>query len=155
MSTIDTLMTNEVVAVPPDQTVTEVVRLMADSEVGAVAVVEGEALVGLFTERDLLNRVVAKGLDPATTSVGEVATKELVTVTADTSIRVCGEKLQDMNIRHLPVVDGNRPLGIVSARDFFSHVAAGFESLIERVQYDEQLREDLDPYDHLGGSYGR
>ncbi len=155
MTTIEALMTSELVTAQSTETVSVVAGRMAEAEVGAVAVVEDDTLVGVFTERDLVCRVVAKGLDPAATPVGDVATGDVITVTCETPIRVCAEKLQGMNIRHLPVVDGTQPVGIVSARDFFSHVAAGLESLIERVRYDEDLRQDLDPYDHIGGSYGR
>jgi CBS domain-containing protein len=58
-------------------------------------------------------------------------------------------------VRHLPVLSDGRPVGILSARDFFEAVSGGLEALIERARYDEKLRDNIDPYDHLGGSYGR
>ncbi len=128
---------------------------MSDAAVGTVVLLEAEALAGLFTERDLLTRVVAEGRDPSATRVGDVATRDVVTVTADASLRQCADELKTRNVRHLPIVDGRRPVGIISARDFFAVVAGELESLFERARYDEQLREDIDPYDHMGGAYGR
>ena len=74
-------------------------------------------LVGIFTERDLLTRVVAYGLDPATTSVGEVMTKELVVADVDDHYEAALEKMKDCNCRHLPVVENDRLVGVVSMRD--------------------------------------
>ena len=152
---IKTLMNKEVVAAHPDETVEMVARRMSGKAVGAVVLLEAETLAGLFTERDLLTRVVAEGRDPAATRVGDVATHDLVTMPADASVRQCAEELKVRNVRHLPIVEGGRLVGIISARDFFAVVAGEFEKLLERARYDEQLREDIDPYDHMGGAYGR
>ncbi len=83
------------------------------------------------------------------------ASGDVHTVTRDASLRECAEKLRANHVRHLPVVDGNRPVGIISARDFFETASSELEGLVEHLRYDEQLREGQDPYDHLGGSYGR
>ena len=155
MPTIDSYMKREMITALPTETVADVAVRMRAAEVGATIVVENNSLVGVFTERDLLNRVVADGCDPAKTSVGEVSTTVLQTVSPSASIRECAEKLRDHHVRHLPVVEDGVPVGIISSRDFFVEVSSQLESLIERVRYDEELRENLDPYDHLGGSYGR
>jgi CBS domain-containing protein len=84
-----------------------------------------------------------------------VATREVLSVEVGAPLRVCAEALRDRAIRHLPVVDEGRPIGIISARDFFGAVTDGFEKVIERARFDEQMQQDADPYDHLGGSYGR
>jgi len=101
----------------PDLTVRQAAQYMSSREVGAVPVLEMGRLVGIFTERDLLTRVVAHGLDPATTSVGEVMTKELVVAEADEDYEAALEKMKDCNCRHLPVVDEDRLVGIISMRD--------------------------------------
>ncbi len=101
----------------PDLTVRQAAQYMTTKEVGAVPVLEKGRLVGIFTERDLLTRVVAHGLDPATTRVGEVMTKELVVAEADENYEAALEKMKDCNCRHLPVVDQDRLLGVVSMRD--------------------------------------
>ena len=65
------------------------------------------------------------------------------------------QRVPQLGRRHLPVLEGGKPVGVISARDFFAAVAGGLEEWIERARYDEKLRENVDPYDHLGGSYGR
>ena len=155
MLSIDTLMNPRVVTANPQDPVSEVAQRMNQASIGAVVLVEGEEFVGIFSERDLLTRVVAEGRDPASTDVGSVATRKVVTVSPRASLRECVEALRSHGVRHLPVVDGRRLVGIIAARDFFEAVAEGLERFIERARYDEQLRENLDPFDHLGGSYGR
>ncbi len=156
MASIETLMKRDVLTAGATEMVAEVVARMHRASVGAAVLVDGDqGPTGMFSERDLLRRVVAEGRDPASTDVGSVATREVVTVTPGTSLRECAETLRKNAVRHLPVVEGGRVVGIVSARDFFQAVSAELERYIEQARYDEQLREDVDPYDHLGGSYGR
>ncbi len=155
MSALESYIARELVVAAPEEKVSEVAVRMRSAEVGAALVVENGTLVGIFSERDLLNRVIADGCDAAATPVGEVATTVLHTVSSSSSIKECARKLQEHHVRHLPVVDGEKPVGIISSRDFFSEISARLEDLIERVRYDEQLRENVDPYDHIGGSYGR
>jgi CBS domain-containing protein len=155
MVSIEALMNREVVTARADESVAQAVGRMNEASVGALVVLEGDALAGMFSERDLVRRVVAAGKDPASIDVGSVATRDVVSVTPDTPLRRCAELLREQALRHLPVVEGRTVVGIVSARDFFDAVAGELERFIERARYEEQLREDVDPYDHLGGSYGR
>jgi len=152
---VEALMKRELVGVDPGVSVAEAARRMREARVGAVLLLEGGSLTGIFSERDLATRVVAEGRSPEATKVGEVATRPVVTVAAGTSLRQCAETLRDKGLRHLPVVSGGKAVGILSARDFFEAVAGGLEGLIERSRYDEKLRDNIDPYDHIGGSYGR
>jgi len=152
---IERLMSRDVVTATAGETVAAVVERMSGASVGAVVVLEEDRVAGVFSERDLLKRVVAAGKDPGATEVGSVATSEVVTVEPTTSLRDCAETLKRHKVRHLPVVAGRRLVGIVSARDFFTTLARELEGFIERSRYEEQLRENVDPYDHLGGSYGR
>jgi len=99
--------------------------------------------------------VAAEGRDPAATAVGDVATRDVVSVQRPVSLRDCAAALRSHGVRHLPVVEAGRLVGIVSARDFFQAVSGELERFIERSRYEEQLRENVDPYDHLGGGYGR
>jgi CBS domain-containing protein len=104
--------------VSPETTVLEAVRLMSDQQVGAVAVTREGKLTGIFTERDLMIRVVLEGRDPAATRIGEVMTENCISAKKDMSM---GEALQIMtesHFRHLPVVDENdRVLGLLSIRN--------------------------------------
>ena len=155
MTSIEELMHRDVVTAEPDETVGAVVRRMCDAGVGAAVIVEDGALRALFTERDLLTRVVGDGKDPASTRIIEVSTEQVITVPRDTPLRTCAEALKKRKSRHLPVVEGGRPVGIVSARDFFELLSEGLEGLVDQLRYEDQLASGEDPYDHLGGSYGR
>ena len=146
-------MTQGVITAEPDENVASVARRMSEAGVGAVFLVAGSKTVGVFTERDLLTRVVAKGHDPAQTLVGDVATREVVAVSEDSSLRKCAEQLKEHGFRHLPVQGADGVVGVVSARDFFLAVSSEMQSLLERRAYDEELREGFDPYDHVGGGY--
>lgn len=155
MAIIGSLMQTEMVTAKPDETVSDVAQRMRDNRVGAVLVVKDGKLAGLFSERDLLMRIVAEGKDPKTTLVQEVATKELVTVAVDAHVRDCAKILKEKRFRHLPVVDGGKPVGILSARDFFEFVVDGLERFVDDMRYKQDVEEGLDPYDHFGGGYGR
>jgi CBS domain-containing protein len=98
-------------------TVREAARIMSENNVGIVAVLEGDRLVGVFSERDVVQRVVHRGLDPARTAVGEVMTTNLVVADADDDYQTAMHKMDHANIRHLPVVSGERLLSMLSIRD--------------------------------------
>lgn len=153
MAVARTVMKTDVVSARPDETVAAVAARMRDHAVGAVLLMAGDELEGIFSERDLLTRIVAEGRDAAQTTVGQVATTHPVTVEADTPIRRCAEILREQRCRHLPVVEGKRPVGIISARDFFEFVVGELERFIDARRYQDQLEDGLDPYEGFGGGY--
>ncbi len=157
MALIEDLMKTELVTVGPDESARQAAGQMEKNGVGAVLVVGGDgALTGILSERDLMARVVAAGLDPDATTVGSVATTEgLATVEPDTHIRDCAKLIRERGIRHVPVLRGGKPVGILSARDLLVEVVGGLESYIDRARYEQKLDEGEDPYDHVGGSYAR
>ena len=155
MSAIETLMATELISATPGDSVLDVADRMARNRVGAVLVVDGGRLVGLFSERDLLIRVLGAGQDPRTTTVGSVATAEVVTIDADQSVRSVVEVFRTHRFRHLPVLRGGRAVGILSTRDFLAFVVDGLERYVEKARYDQDRAAGADPYDHVGGSYGR
>jgi CBS domain-containing protein len=159
MALIEDLMKTKLVIAGPKETVRQVSSQMDQNGVGAVLVVEGSGdtaeLRGLFSERDLLHRVVVAGLDPETTPIESVMTKEPITVGPETHIRKCAELIRERGFRHLPVVHDGRPIGILSARDFQQYIVAGLESFIDQARYREALEEGHDPYNHMGGSYSK
>lgn len=106
-----------VIHVAPNESVRKAVSTMTEHNIGAVAVVETGHLVGIFTERDLMRRVVAKNLDPASTSVADVMTTDVQTASPAETTRECVERMKSLHCRHLPVVDGDRLIGMVSFRD--------------------------------------
>lgn len=97
--------------------VTEAVRVMATNNVGIVIVLDGDKLAGVFSERDVVRRVVDAGLDPAETSVGNVMTRDIVVADADEDYQSAMRKMDQANIRHLPVVTEGRLLSMISIRD--------------------------------------
>lgn len=105
------------VVVLHDATVAEAARRMAERNVGAVPVVDRGRVAGVFSERDLLTRVVAAGRDPAGTRVAEVMTTNLVVASPDDSYEECLRRMQRAGIRHLLVLAEGRLVGIVSLRD--------------------------------------
>jgi CBS domain-containing protein len=104
---------------------------MTDRRVGAVAVLDGSRLAGIVSERDIMGRVVAKGLDPDTTHVGDVMTRDLVVATAAESHEDGLRKMKQAGCRHLPVVEADRLIGMVSQRDLLQ---------IDLTEKDEEIR---------------
>lgn len=155
MAIIGSLMKTEMITVKPDDLVADAARLMSQNHVGAVLVVEGDAMKGIVSERDVVTRVVAEGRDPSATTVSEIATAVVVDVDVGTRIRKCAELQFAMGVRHLPVTENGKPVGILSSRDFLAYVVEGLERVIDKIGYEEALGEGEDPYDHLGGSYGK
>jgi len=97
--------------------VLDVAKMMSEKNVGAVAVLDSGRLVGIFSERDLMKRVVAAGLDPKRTQVVNVMTKDLVVGRPDDDINDALQKMHSIGCRHLPVVDSGNLMGMISLRD--------------------------------------
>jgi CBS domain-containing protein len=93
------------------------VRVMAAHNVGIVIILDGDAVAGVFSERDVVRRVVDLGLDPDTTPVGDVMTREIITAAVDEDYRSAIRKMDQANIRHLLVVSGGHALSMISIRD--------------------------------------
>ena len=104
-------------AVRKDATVTEAAHTMIEKNVGIVVVLDGDRLVGVFSERDAVRRVIAKGLDPARTAVGEVMTRDLVMADQDEDYQTAMRTMDQANIRHLPIVRASQVVSMLSIRD--------------------------------------
>ena len=155
MAGIDTVMVTDMVTADPNETVAEVAQRMSRNRVGAVLLVERNVLRGLFSERDLLTRVVQVGRDPRTTRVGEVATRDVCTIDVGAPLKEVLSLFRKKKFRHLPVLRGTMPVGILSTRDFLEYLVEGLEHYIDQLKYKRELAEGVDPYDHVGGSYGK
>jgi CBS domain-containing protein len=103
------------------QTVLDVARAMVAHNIGAVPVLRDGVLVGIFSERDLMKRVLVEGRDPGTTRVEEVMTLEPFTVNPQESPETCMLLMRRHGFRHLPVCDGQRLVGVISVRDLMLH----------------------------------
>jgi CBS domain-containing protein len=125
----------KILIAPPDTSVSEAARLMAKRKVSAVMVVEGGRLVGIFTERDAVYRVIAKGRDAHTTRLAEVMTLDPKTVTPDESFGYAMLMMYEHGFRHAPVIENSRPVGIVSARNALDPELEEFESEAQRRKH--------------------
>ncbi len=111
----------ELFFITSDKTVREAVKIMTEANIGAVCVFEGDRLVGMFSERDLMKRVVNKDLNPADVKLSEVMTKQLIVAQADEEVRDALEKMQQLHCRHMPVVENKKLIGVVSLRKLLLH----------------------------------
>lgn len=113
------LMTAEILSVEPSITVQEAVELMDKNDIGSLVILSPiRDLLGIFTERDLMKRVVAKRKDPLKTKISEVMTPNVMVAQASDSAWELLELMHNERFRHLPVVDGRKVVGIVSLKDF-------------------------------------
>jgi CBS domain-containing protein len=110
-------MTPGVRAVAPTDSVTEAAQAMKEQDVGSLPVVEGARLVGIVTDRDIVVRAVAEGVDPRTATVGEVTSGDLVTVEPDEDLDDALKLMAQHRIRRLPVVEDGRLVGVVAQAD--------------------------------------
>jgi len=117
----DLLKKQVVISAEPDHTVLQVARLMVDHNIGAVPVVQHGRLLGIFSERDLMNRVVVAGKDPARTPVSQVMTEDPMTVQPGDSLETCMTLMRRHGFRHLPVCLDRELSGFISLRDILLH----------------------------------
>jgi CBS domain-containing protein len=117
MGSIRDLMTENPTSCEPSTTVVEAAKVMANEDVGPVPVVQGGRVVGLVTDRDLVVRVLAEGRDPSSTTIGEIASSDLVTVQPDTDLSEALRLMAQNQVRRLPVVEGEQLVGIVAQAD--------------------------------------
>lgn len=114
----------DVVSISAEANVLDAARLMNERRIGALVVVRGEKVIGIFTERDILNRVVAKQRDAAATAVHEVMTSPVACCSPETSRAECRSVMRHRRIRHLPVVEDERLMGIISIGDILEEEGA-------------------------------
>jgi CBS domain-containing protein len=140
---VSEIMTKAAVTDQPDDTLADAARKMWKQQTGSLLVMDGEDLVGIVTERDVL-KAVAGGESMQDTRVSEVMSKDLVTVGPGTSLREAAKIMTDRWIRHLPVVDGGTLVGIISQRDLAGVLAGALnepEALEALVEASELARE--------------
>jgi len=111
------VMTRSPVTVPASAPIQEAARQMRDQAIGDVIVLKDGAICGIVTDRDITVRAVAEGRDPKSTPVGDICTEGLATVTPDASVAEAVELMRSKAVRRLPVVEGGKPIGIVSIGD--------------------------------------
>ena len=124
----------EVHAVAPEAPVIEAIRLMAAKSIGAVLVLRGDALEGILSERDYARKVVLQGRSSADTPASAIMTAQVVTVAPDTPVPACMQLMTERRIRHLPVLEGGRVVGVISIGDLVKAVIAEQQLELEQLQ---------------------
>lgn len=120
--------------VSPDAFVFEALQLMFDNDVGAVAVMDNDQLVGIITERDCSRKVLLQDRSPRSTRVREVMTGGVYTVRLDQTVDDCMALMTEKNVRHLPVLENSRLIGIISIRDAVRYTMEAQAFLIEQLE---------------------
>ena len=124
-----------VVTVRPELSVLEAIKILAAENIGAAVVMSGDRLAGIFSERDYTRKVILKGRSSDTTRVEEIMTSNVVVVSPRTKARDCMALMTEKGIRHLPVVDEGRVIGMVSIRDIVSDIIADQDFTIEQLEH--------------------
>jgi CBS domain-containing protein len=140
---VSEIMTNAAVTDSPDETLADAARKMWHQQTGSLLVLDGEDLVGIVTERDVL-RAAARGTRFEDVRISEVMTKDIVSVPPGTSVREAAKIMADRWIRHLPVLDSGKLVGVLSQRDLAGLLAGALnepEALQQLVEASELVRE--------------
>lgn len=124
----------DVYAVAPDASVYEAVQQMAEKNVGALVVMKGSELVGIISERDYARKVILKDRSSRDTPVADIMTVSLVTVATDATVDECMRLCTDGRLRHLPVLDGGRVVGVVSIGDLVKATISEQQQTINQLE---------------------
>ncbi len=123
----------ELLTISDEATVADAARTMSTGHVGCLLVVNAQRqLVGILTERDIMRDVVAKAADPTTLAVGDVMKTDVIACRMDTSINQAQKLMAKHRIRHLPILDGDDPVGMISSRDIHAHKLAVTEAIAKQ-----------------------
>lgn len=125
-------------SVSPDQTIYEALEMLALKDVGAVLVMDGNKLVGIFSERDYARKLILKGFHSNDTLVKDLMTKDLIVISPNTTIIECMSLMTDKRIRHLPVVEGEKVIGIITIGDVVNTF----------IKYQDETIKSLEGYIH-------
>jgi CBS domain-containing protein len=137
MTTVQTLLERKgraIFSVEPQAAVLDAIRLMAEHHVGALLVMRGAALEGIVSERDYARKVILRGRSSADTPVRDIMSSPVLTVSLDTSVQQCMQLMTDRHVRHLPVLDGTRVVGMISIGDLVKAVIADQQQQIEQLE---------------------
>lgn len=137
MSTVRTLLEGKgraIYSVEAQAAVLDAIRLMAEHHVGALLVMRGATLEGIVSERDYARKVILRGRSSADTPVRDIMSTPVLTVTLDTTVQQCMQLMTDRHVRHLPVVEGARVIGMVSIGDLVKAVIAEQRQQIEQLE---------------------
>lgn len=125
---------DRLITVPKEAPVLEVIRLMAENHIGSVLVMQGDEIVGIATERDYARKVILQGRASAETPVAQIMSHPVITVAPTDTAQTCMAVMTERRIRHLPVIDGEKVVGLVSIGDLVKAVIEDQQLEIEQLQ---------------------
>ena len=123
-----------VYSVGPNATVREALEVMAQQNIGALLVLDDDSLAGIFSERDYARKVVLKGKSSSEAKVSEIMTSKVITINTKHTIDQCMQIMTDNHIRHLPIVNDQKVMGLISIGDVVREMIAYQKSMIEQLQ---------------------
>ena len=126
---------HRLITVKPEHSVLEAIKVLAAEDIGAAVVMTGDQLAGIFSERDYTRKVILKGRSSDSTRVEEIMTARVVCVSPRTGTRECMQLMTEKQIRHLPVLDDKRVVGMVSIRDIVGDIIADQDFTIEQLEH--------------------
>ena len=137
MSTVRQILHNksaDVCSISPQASVFEALKLMAEKDIGALLVLDNDKLMGIFSERDYARKVVLQGRSSKTTTVGVLMTPTMICVTGEQTVEECMALMTKNRVRHLPVVENEKLVGIVSIGDVVKSLITAQESTIRQLE---------------------
>jgi CBS domain-containing protein len=126
---------SDVISVPPTETVVKAAQLMNERGIGGLVVTDGKRLAGIFTERDILRRVVAQRRDPAATKVGDVMTSPVTACALETTVEECAAMMTAKRIRHLPVIGEKGLVGLITIGDVLAYQVSEQQATIDYMHH--------------------
>ena len=126
---------NEICSATPGDTVHEAVKILAEKNIGALVVMEGDSIAGIVSERDYLRKVALTQRDSSAITVAEIMTSPVACARSDQSVEECMAMMTDKRIRHLPVVDGDKLVGVISIGDLVKAIIAEQQFIIEQLEH--------------------
>ena len=124
----------ELISIVQDASVFDAIKLMADRAVGSLLVMDGRDLKGIVTERDYARKVIVKGRSSESTEVGEIMSTDIVTATSRQTLNECMTLMTDRRIRHLPIVDDDEVVGMISIGDLVQAIISDQQEEIEQLE---------------------
>jgi CBS domain-containing protein len=124
----------DVISITPEASVFDAIKLMADRAVGSLLVMQGEELIGIVTERDYARKVILLGRSSETTRVEKIMSTEIIAASVEQTVQECMSLMTEKRIRHLPVVAGDRVIGLISIGDLVQAIISDQQQAIEQLE---------------------
>jgi len=124
-----------VISVAPDASVLDAIKIMADKAIGALVVMQDDALLGIMSERDYARKVIIKGRSSESTRVAEIMTADVLTTSSSQTVNECMNLMTERKIRHLPVVEDNTVIGMISIGDLVEAIISDQQEEIEQLEH--------------------